>query len=130
MARHLMLVDSSWLLLLVSTCLCWLAWIWRRRSLPHGRTPPATACRQSLLKPRTPHDCPACRQSADPALRTPPHPVIPWCHVKSRRGAPKRIPTQGFACPNRRCAYYRITDAQIHALVGDGTEGKGERIQT
>src|SRR5213078_4827772 len=28
------------------------------------------------------------------------------------------------------CAYYRITDAQIHALVGDGAHGKAERIQT
>jgi IS1 family transposase len=28
------------------------------------------------------------------------------------------------------CAYYRITDAQIHALVGDGIHGTDERIQT
>ncbi|HJZ46336.1 MAG TPA: integrase core domain-containing protein [Roseiflexaceae bacterium] len=28
------------------------------------------------------------------------------------------------------CAYYRITDAQIHALVGDGAHGRCERIQT
>jgi transposase-like protein len=26
--------------------------------------------------------------------------------------------------------YYRITDAQVHALVGDGTHGRCERIQT
>jgi IS1 family transposase len=26
--------------------------------------------------------------------------------------------------------YYRITDAHVHALVGDGAEGKAERIQT
>jgi IS1 family transposase len=50
--------------------------------------------------------------------------------VKSRRGAPKRISTDGFACPNRRCTYYRIPDALVHALVGDGTHGKAERIQT
>jgi IS1 family transposase len=50
--------------------------------------------------------------------------------VKSRRGAPKRIDTQGFACTNRICAYYRIRDAQIHALVGDGMDGRRERIQT
>jgi hypothetical protein len=35
--------------------------------------------------------------------------------VKSRRGAPKRIDTQGFACPNQQCQYSGITDAQIHA---------------
>jgi IS1 family transposase len=56
--------------------------------------------------------------------------VTPWSAIKSRRGAPKRIATQGFACPNRQCTYYRITDAQLHALVGDGAHGRGERIQT
>jgi hypothetical protein len=50
--------------------------------------------------------------------------------VKSRRGTPKRIKTEGFACPNPQCAYYGITEAQIHALVGDGKHGQAERIQT
>ncbi len=54
----------------------------------------------------------------------------PWCEVKSRRGAPKRIDTQGFACPNQQCPYAGITDAHIHALVGDGKHGQAERIQT
>jgi len=56
--------------------------------------------------------------------------VTLWCERKSRRGAPKRIDTQGFACLNRACVYYRITDPQVHALVGDGAHGKCERIQT
>jgi transposase-like protein len=50
--------------------------------------------------------------------------------VKSRRGAPKRIHTDGFACPNQQCPYFGITDAHIHALVGDGKHGQAERIQT
>jgi transposase-like protein len=50
--------------------------------------------------------------------------------VKSRRGAPKRVNTEGFACPNRKCPYFGITDAHIHALVGDGKHGCAERIQT
>lgn len=54
----------------------------------------------------------------------------PWSEVKSRRGAPKRINTGGFACPNLHCLYFGITDAHIHALVGDGTHGHAERIQT
>ncbi len=57
-------------------------------------------------------------------------PVMPWCELKSRRGAIGRIATQGFACPNRTCAYYRITHAQLPALVGDRTHAKHERIQT
>ena len=57
-------------------------------------------------------------------------PVRPWREVKSRRGAPKRINTEGFACPNPQCPYFGITDAHIHALVGDGKHGRAERIQT
>jgi len=87
---------------------------------------------QRLLKPRTPGDCPICRLSGTlssgegPA----PAPVRPWREVKSRRGAPKRIPTDGIACPNQQCLYFGITDAHLHALVGDGTYGHVERIQT
>jgi IS1 family transposase len=65
-----------------------------------------------------------------PAPSAPLRPPLPWREQKSRRGAPKRINTQGFACPNRMCAYYRITDPQVHALVGDGAHGQCERIQT
>ena len=54
----------------------------------------------------------------------------PWRELKSRRGAPKRIDTAGFPCPNRLCPYFGITEAHIHALVGDGKHGKAERIQT
>jgi transposase-like protein len=50
--------------------------------------------------------------------------------MKSRRGAPKRVNTEGFACPNHQCPYSGITDAHIHALVGDGKHGHAERIQT
>jgi IS1 family transposase len=85
-----------------------------------------------LLKPRTADDCPACRlaftasSGVEPALT----PVRPWSEVKSRRGAPKRIRTSGFACPNQQCSYFGITDASIHALVGDGKHGRAEQIQT
>jgi IS1 family transposase len=40
------------------------------------------------------------------------------------------VNTEGYACPNRTCLYWGITDAHIHALVGDGTHGGAERIQT
>jgi transposase-like protein/IS1 family transposase len=85
-----------------------------------------------LLKPRTPDDCPACRlaSSASSAGEPVPVPVRPWCEVKSRRGAPKRIDTAGFACSNPQCQYFGSTDAQHHALVGDGKHGRAEPIQT
>jgi len=82
-----------------------------------------------LLKPRTPVDCPVCRLSSS-GVRSVPAPVRPWGEVKSRRGAPKRIPTEGFACPNQQCLYFGITEAHIHALVGDGKHGRTEPIQT
>jgi hypothetical protein len=85
-----------------------------------------------LLKPRTPLDCPACRLAStassggEPASAS----VRPWPEVKSRRGAPKRVNTEGYACPNQLCLYAGITNAHIHALVGDGKHGHAERIQT
>ena len=85
-----------------------------------------------LLKPRCPDDCPACRLASTPSavVESVPLPVRPWREVKSRRGAPKRVNTAGFACPNQQCSYFGISDAQIHALVGDGRHGHAERIQT
>jgi transposase-like protein len=83
------------------------------------------------LKPRTPLDCPACCLAASrssPGIREP-NPVRPWREVKSRRGAPTRVQTAGFACPNHACGYYGISDADVHAIVSDGSYGKAERIQ-
>ncbi len=85
------------------------------------------------LKPYSPSDCAACRAAGvDPLsfLPAPAAPPPPWSHLKSRRGRPKTIPAQGFACPNPACAYYNIADATVHALVGDGCQGKTEPIQT
>jgi hypothetical protein len=42
-------------------------------------------------------------------------PVRPWREVKSQRVAPKRLNTEGFACPNHQCLYFGITEAHIHA---------------
>jgi hypothetical protein len=52
----------------------------------------------------------------------------PWSEVKSRRGAPKRRDTEGFACPNPQCPSFGNTDAHLHALVGDGKHGRAEPI--
>jgi hypothetical protein len=121
--------------LVVFLILC-LALLWRLCWFPfRPSSSPGGAKRTMLprlLKPRCPDDCPACRlaspasSGAGPALA----PVRPWPEVKSRRGAPKRRDTEGFACPNPQCAYFGITDAHIHALVGDGKHGRLERIQT
>ena len=107
-----------------------LDWFHRRPSSSRGEAKRTTV--QRLLKPRCPDDCPACRLASAPSSgRGPaPAPVRPWREVKSQRGAPKRVNTQGFACPNQQCRYFGNTNDRIHALVGDGKHGRSERIQT
>jgi transposase-like protein len=123
-------------LLLLLFFLLSLAWLWRLYLPYHGprhsRAGALHATVQRLLKPRTPLDCPACRLASilSSGVEPAPLPVRPWRELKSRRGAPKRVNTQGFACPNRKCPYSGITDAHIHALVADGTHGHAEPIQT
>ena len=113
-----------------------LALLWRHGWLPlrpsHFKTGTARTRLHRLLKPRTPDDCPSCRLGSTPLSGggLVPAPVRPWSEVKSRRGAPKRIDTEGFACPNPQCPYFGNTDAHLHALVGDGKHGRAEPIQT
>ena len=130
MTHHVFLLLFLCVLLFSLVWLCFLGW-------PHhgpikSRAAKVRTTLPRLLKPRSPHDCPACRLASAPSSGRGPAsaPVRPWCEVKSRRGAPKRIPTEGFACPNRQCAYFGNTDAREHALVGDGKHGQAERIQT
>jgi IS1 family transposase/transposase-like protein len=113
-----------------------LAWLGRLSVLHHAlacsRVGAGHPVSHRLLKPRCPDDCPACRLGSTSSSSAGPAPVSvrPWPEVKSRRGAPKRIDTAGFACPNHLCPYFGITDAHVHALVGDGKHGRLERIQT
>jgi len=98
-----------------------LAWFWCHGWLPlqpsHFKTAAVRTTVHRLLKPRTPDDCPLCHLASAPSLGAGPvpGPLRPWREVKSRRGAPKRIDTEGFACPNPQCLYFEITDAHIHA---------------
>src|SRR5262249_8372938 len=96
--------------------LLWLVWAWHRGMPLPPHTAPVTARLHGLLTPPPPVAAPACPlRGPPPGPPAPPRPLVrPWREVKSRRGARKRIDTQGFACPNRTCLYYRITDAQIH----------------
>ena len=128
--HHVILFLLVSLLMLCPLCLWSLRW-------PHPGPAKSRAAAKMrtmlhrLLKPRSPDDCPACRLASPASLGEgpTPAPVQPWREVKSRRGAPKRIDTQGYACPNRQCAYFGNTDAREHALVGDGKHGRTEQIQ-
>lgn len=115
-----MALDVYMFLLVVCLLLCLarlgrLDWFPLRPSSSKGVAKCSTLHR--LLKPRSPDDCPACRLASPPSPggRPPSAPVRPWSEVKSRRGAPKRLDTEGFACPNHQCPYFGITDAHMHA---------------
>jgi hypothetical protein len=114
--------------LILSLALLWLL-DWLHLQPSHSQAGERRTLVHRLLKPRTPLDCPICRL-ASPGVGPASAPVRPWCEVKSRRGAPKRVNTEGFACTNEQCPYFGITDAHVHALVGDGKHGHAERIQT
>jgi hypothetical protein len=130
MAFHVFLFLLVIFLLLCLVLLWRLCWPHFQPS--HSRGEVKRTRLHRLLKPRSPDDCPACRLASTPSsvVGSVPLPVRPWSEVKSRRGAPKRIDTEGFACPNQQCRYFSITDARVHALVGDGKHGRAEQIQT
>lgn len=74
-------------------------------------------------KPRNPKHCPACRAGVClPALH-PRREVKPWKAVKSTHSRKKHIQTEGHCCLNPFCWYFGITDAAVHALAGNGTQG-------
>src|SRR2546421_4002057 len=132
-ARIVMPIHVYVFLLVVCLLLC-LAPLWRHGWLHFQPCSTRGGAQRStlhrLLKPRCPDDCPACRLASPAPSALVPAPVCPWREVKSRRGAPKRIDTQGYACPNPQCRYFGITEAHLHALVGDGKHGRAEQIQT
>jgi hypothetical protein len=130
MALHVYVFLLVWCLLLCLVVLWHHDWLPLQQ--PSSKAKDWSNCAQRRLKPRTPLDCPTCRRTDEPssAVEPPPSPVRPWRELKSRRGAPKRVHTEGFACPNHQCPYFGIPEALIHALVGDGTHGQTERIQT
>jgi hypothetical protein len=116
MALQVFLFLLVFFYLLILALLWCLDWLPLQPSYSRGVAKRST--RQRLASPPT--------SGAGPA----PTPVRPWSEVKSRRGAPKRVNTDGYACPNQQCYYFGNTDARVHALVGDGKHGRAEQIQT
>jgi IS1 family transposase len=79
------------------------------------------------LRPRTPEDCLDCRLAAKVTLPDTERALpTPWSIVKSSRGRPKKHNSDGHACMNPSCRYYKITDAHIHALRWDGQRNQCE----
>jgi hypothetical protein len=93
------------------------------------RCPPPLPRLRRRWRPRTPDDCAHCQLAGTGTSAPTPAAVRPWREERSRRGAPRRIATAGYACRRPACLYEGITDAAVHALVADGRHGRRERIQ-
>jgi hypothetical protein len=98
----------------------WVCYLYRSHHSPSHSNERLRSLVHCRLKPRSPLACPlCCRSSARlSSQKLPPLAVRPWREIKSRRGAPKRVTTEGFACPNGACQYDGITDAQVLASSG------------
>ena len=79
--------------------------------------------------PKSAEACPGCRDGIQVTVVRANQAVKPYCSQKRKRGASKRLATDGYACPCRECAYFGITDEAVHTLVGYGKIGKGKDIQ-
>jgi hypothetical protein len=106
--------ERLWLGAICVVGLVWLVGMIASWRLP-GSTPnkPAPLVkRERVLRPRTPDDCGLCRAAAagEAGDEQASVAVRPWAEVKSRRGRRKRAKTEGYACPNKECEYYGITD--------------------
>src|SRR5258708_16884688 len=66
-----------------------------------------------LLQPRSPDDCPACRLASTPSSGGEPAPARPRPAVQIRRGAPRGVNTDGFACPTHKSPPSVLTAVRI-----------------
>jgi IS1 family transposase/transposase-like protein len=85
--------------------------------------------RKWQLRPRSPLDCSDCCTEAQWSVKEHKRSPRPWRDVKSQRGRPKTVDSDGYACMNLPCEYYGETDARIHALRSNGKRGACEDIQ-
>src|SRR5262249_42434286 len=118
-------------LVLTIECLLLLVWIgigwsclWTLSR--HWKKERQSTKREWKLKPRTPEGWPRCQLEKQWVVREHTRTARPWSEVKSRRGRPKIHDTDGQACMNPRCEYYKDTDGTHHALRWDGMRNKSE----
>jgi transposase-like protein len=80
------------------------------------------------LRAKTPTDCMVCCGQGEASGVARPRPE-PYRERKSRRGRPKTLDSEGYACLYPGCVYFLETDATRHALIGDGKRGAEHGIQ-
>ncbi len=79
------------------------------------------------LQARTLEGCQDCRLADREHMPERTKARQPWREVKSRRGRPKTHDSNGQACMEPTCVYYKDTDADYHALRWDGTRNTCEK---
>lgn len=122
MQKVLWSVESLVLLILI-------LWMWENYLevlQTRGKAEQKKAKRAWHLKPRTPDDCQDCRVERWEVMPDVQRTARPWSEVKSARGRPKTHDTDGQACMEPHCEYYKDTDGTHHALRSDGTRNKCE----
>jgi hypothetical protein len=120
-----MTTPAAWLILLLVLG----RWLTLTRGALAAHPAPLAARRlrgRRPFRPQPPAACPRCGQTSasDASGTASVSPPPPWRERKSRRGAPKRVPTDGSACTNPACLYAAITGAAVHALVAAGHHGR------
>ena len=91
-----------WLLALILLVIIMVRLVWRCQQAWH-RALPYLPKRIRRLHPSTSDDCPHWRLAAIRREGLSPIAVRPWRDERRRRGAPRRVSTDGYACRNRRC---------------------------
>jgi len=114
--------------------LLWLLWqhlsVWERlvaHRSSQREDQPSRPVRQR--HPQSPRDCPLCRAAHGTCEMHKMRSVVAWSSLKSKRGRPKSVESEGHCCQNEACAYYGVRDSQLHALVSHGAHRGADRIQ-
>jgi hypothetical protein len=116
------------ILLIVFEIYCILRRYWLGRLFEKRKKEKRTR-KPAILRPKSEKDCRFCRVEKDKQPGAKRELPESWQLRKGRGGPKKKIQTEGFFCPNKNCAYYGITEEDIHALVGYGKHGRHEFIQ-
>lgn len=94
----------------------------KKKKAKRSRKPP-------VLLPKSERDCRFCREAQGKRTGAKQEMPVSWQQRKGRGGRKKNVRTEGYFCPNKSCAYYGISQEEIHALVADGKHGTQEVIQ-
>jgi hypothetical protein len=82
-----------------------------------------------VLQTKSERDCYFCLEDKKKRKVTEREAPVSWQSQIGKGGPKKKVPTDGYFCPNQSCEYYGIADEQTHALVGYGNHGRQEEIR-